>query len=154
MNTKGTGASFHEGVAWTTCLVTGIAYPFVMVIILMNPASAIRTAWLYGGLVVFLAVAEIVAGIILSGATDEAPDDERDRGIARRSGRYSHIILSVGAGLAVVMLFGQSIALDAGVPLEEFLADPLLTAHVLIFFFYAAEVVQCATKALDYRRGG
>lgn len=153
MNTKGTGASFHEGVAWTTCLASGIAYPFVMAVVLMNPASAIRTAWLYGGLVVFLVVAEIVAAIVLSGATDETPDDERDRAIERRSGRYSHIILSVGVGLAVVMLFGQSIALDVGVEVEEFLADPLLTAHVLIFFFYAAEVVQCATRALDYRRG-
>jgi len=154
MNTDGTGASFREGVAWTTCIATGVAYPFVMGAVLMNPASATRTAVLYGGLVVFLVVAEIVVAIVLSGATEKAPDDERVRAIEQRSGRYSHYVLSVGVFLAVVMLFGQSIALDAGVGVREFLADPLLTAHVLIFFFYAAEVVQCATRALDYRRGG
>jgi len=154
MNTKGTGSAYRESMAWTTCIATAVAYPTVMAVVLVNPASAIRTAWLYGGLVLFLVVVEIVLGIILSGSTEEAPDDERDLAIQRRSSRYSHIVLFVGVLCAVVLLFGQSIALDVGVPVRELLADPLLTAHVLLFFLYASEIVHFATIALDYRRGG
>ncbi len=154
MNSKGTGSAFREAMAWKTCIATAIAYPCVMAVVLMNPASAVRTAWLYGGLIFFLIVVEIVFSIILSGATDETPDDERDRAIARRSSRYSHVVLSTGVILAIVNLFGQSIALDLGISVREFLADPLLTAHVLIFFVYASEIVHFGTIALDYRRGG
>lgn len=154
MNTKGTGAAFREATAWISCIATAIAYPCVMAAVLMDPASAVRTAWLYGGLIVFLVAVEIVFAIILSGATDEAPDDERDKAIARRSTRYAHPVLFTGVILAIVNLFGQSVALDLGFSVREFLADPLLTAHVLIFFVYASEIVHFGTIALDYRRGG
>lgn len=154
MNTKGTGASFRESMAWTGSVATGVAYAGVMGAILMNPASATRSAWLYGGLVFFLVVVGIVFSIIFSASTEGEPDDERDRAIGQRASRYSSHVLFFGVLLAVAQLFGQSIALDMGVPVREFLADPLLTAHALIFFVYASEVVRYATVAIDYRRGG
>lgn len=153
MNHSGSGAGFREGMAWTMGVAISVAYPCVMGAVLLDPASVVRTAWLYGGFVVFLIVVPIIASIVLSGATEDEPDDERDKAIERRSARYSHIVMNVGVVLAAFLCLGQSLALDLGGAIEEFLFDPVFPAHLLIFFLTASEAVRLFTTAIDYRTG-
>jgi hypothetical protein len=157
MNTNGTGSSFREGIAWATLAVLAVGYPSVMGAAMVDPTNVWRTVGLFVGLVVFLSVAGIVFGIIFSGSTAGEPDDERDLAIERRSARYSQHVLGAGVAITIGVIFLQRIALEsAGFAAAgaELLLDPLLAAHVLIFFFVASECVRLATRGLDYRRGG
>ena len=148
MNPAGTGASFRQRSAWTTLIATLVIFGGTLVMTLLDPANASRTAWLLLGATSAQILVLLILRIVLVIRTDPEPDDERDAAITLRSLRISHPILGVGFLLAILTIFMQSVVTGST-------ANPwggsILVGHLLVWTYVASEIARLATKAIGYR---
>ncbi len=157
MNQSGTGAAFNERSAAASLVTTGGIYCAVLAVALTQPTNPFATIGLLIGGVVLQVVLLTVMHIYFAMVTPDEPNDERDALIQHRSLRLSHLILTLGAVVAMLLLLAQQAAVQLAathadsIP-ADFLSSPLAIAHALLLTLAASEVVRCASVVLAYRR--
>ena len=158
MTDPGTGAAFNERSAAANLVTTGAIYCGVLALALQDPTNPFFTIGLLIGGVVVQVILLIVMNIYFAIVTTSEPNDERDAQIQHRSLRLSHLILTLRAVVAMLLLLAQQAAVQIAanharsIP-DEFLTSPLAIAHALLLTLVASEVVRSASVLLAYRRG-
>lgn len=149
MNTRGTGADFHERSNLACLVTTALIYPALLAVAFAAPTPVSMIGLLIVG-VTLQVLALIVLHALVAVFTRDEPDDERVVAIQGRSARASGVVLSVGVWLVI----GLTVAPGLVGPIADgSFASPIVTGHVLLACFIAAELTRMAHAAVLYRRG-
>ena len=149
--------SFHERSAWACLLSTALIWGlyFGAIFIVSGPGMWVSLPALIAAIAlqtIVLIVAHIAFRV---GAQGDDTFDERDRTIARRSGHWAGIFLSVGVMLCVVLFPMREIASRMDPPGQlatGWLAGPFVTGNVLLLWFVLSEIVHFGAQVVLYRR--
>ena len=116
-----------------------------------NSSAMVSLPFVLVGVVIAVVAVEVVYHVLIALVSKPEDEDERDKLIEAKATRISYFVLAVGCLMAVghsmiSVFFEDSVT-------TRVVANPILTANLVILAFILAEVVGFAMQLYYYRRG-
>jgi len=140
--------SFREKIAWSCLLSTLVVFvPYFWHVAGLHASGGLRLPVIIPALlaaIVFQALINTAATVIIALRSGAEPVDERDAAIESRAFRYAYSILSVTLVVAIGVAMFSPLSWDVTLA---------VASQVALACFVLAEAVKYGTQVVGYRRG-